>query len=332
MRVIRVDPNQPEGAAIETAADVLRHGGLVAFPTETVYGLGANALDVDAVERIYSAKGRPSYNPLIVHVPDVSAARALVSAWPERASRVATAFWPGPVTMLLPKRALVPDIVTAGLDSVALRVPANPIALALLRAAAVPLAAPSANRSTELSPTMARHVERSLGDRVDLILDGGATHLGIESTVVDLRSEQAAILRPGVIGARELEPLVGRLATPNEPTGDTVRASPGMLERHYAPRARLRLFDAVDSAKMIREAHKLVGDGARVGMLLLGSEAAGPFEIVRMPGDASRYAQRLYAALHELDDRECGVIFVERVPDEPEWLGVEDRLERASRS
>jgi L-threonylcarbamoyladenylate synthase len=332
MRVISVDPSSPDGRAIETAADVLRRGGLVAFPTETVYGLGANALDVTAVERIYSAKGRPSYNPLIVHVPDVKAARALASNWPERASRVANAFWPGPVTILLPKRALVPDIVTAGLDSVALRVPANPIALALLRAAGVPLAAPSANRSTELSPTVARHVERSLGDRVDLILDGGPTHIGIESTVIDLRSEQAAILRPGVIGARELEPLVGRLTAPNTQAGDTPRASPGMLERHYAPRAKLGLFDGVDAAKMINEARTLVADGARVGMLLLGSDAAGPFERVRMPGDASRYAQRLYAALHELDDLGCGVIFVERVPDEPEWLGVRDRLERASRS
>ena len=332
MRVIRVDPNQPEGAAIETAADVLRRGGLVAFPTETVYGLGANALDVDAVERIYSAKGRPSYNPLIVHVPDVSAARALVSAWPERASLVANAFWPGPVTMLLPKRALVPDIVTAGLDSVALRVPANPIALALLRAAAVPLAAPSANRSTELSPTMARHVERSLGDRVDLILDGGPTHVGIESTVIDLRGEQAAILRPGIVGVRELEPLVGPLAEAKVAAGDTPRVSPGMLERHYAPRADLRLFNGVGTVQMMREARVLVADGARVGMLLLGSEAAGPFEIVRMPGDAPRYAQRLYAALHELDDLGCRVIFVERVPEGPEWLGVKDRLERASRS
>jgi len=331
MRVIRVDPTSPEGAAIETAADLLRRGGLVAFPTETVYGLGANALDVNAVERIYSAKGRPSYNPLIVHVPDVNAARALVSDWPERASHIADAFWPGPVTILLPKRRLVPDIVTAGLDSVALRVPANPIALALLRAAGVPLAAPSANRSTELSPTIARHVERSLGDRVDLILDGGPTAVGIESTVVDLRHEQAAILRPGVIGARELEPLVGRLAAPNEPAGDTPRVSPGMLERHYAPRARLSLFTAVDAEQMLTEARTLVADGVRVGLLLLESDAVGPFEIARMPGDASRYAQRLYAALHELDDLGCGVVFVERVPHEPEWLGIRDRLERASR-
>ncbi|HEX4470144.1 MAG TPA: L-threonylcarbamoyladenylate synthase, partial [Gemmatimonadaceae bacterium] len=207
MRVIRVDPTSPEVSAIAQAAEILRGGGLVAFPTETVYGLGANALDAGAVERIYSAKGRPSFNPLIVHVPDADGARALASEWPEPASRVAEKFWPGPLTIVLPKRSVVPDNVTAGLDSVALRVPANPVALALLRAARIPLAAPSANRSTELSPTTARHVERSLGDRVDLILDGGQTSVGIESTVLDLRSTRAAILRPGVIGARELEAL-----------------------------------------------------------------------------------------------------------------------------
>jgi L-threonylcarbamoyladenylate synthase len=331
MRVITVDPSSPEQPAIERAAEILRRGGLVAFPTETVYGLGANALDVTAVEGIYAAKGRPSFNPLIVHVLDESAARALVSEWPERASRVAGAFWPGPVTIVLPKRAMVPDIVTAGLDSVALRVPANPIALALLRSAGLPLAAPSANRSTELSPTTARHVERSLGERVDLILDGGPTHIGIESTVVDLRGERAVILRPGVVGARELEPIVGAIAAPNEPAGEAPRASPGMLERHYAPRARLVVFDPKSADQAINEARRFTAEGVRVGLLLLGVEARDFPAVVRMPGEAARYAQRLYAALHELDDRGCRVVFVEQVPDEAEWVGVRDRLERASR-
>ena len=332
MRVIIVDPSSPEEPAIERAAEILRRGGLVAFPTETVYGLGANALDVPAVEGIYAAKGRPSFNPLIVHVPDESAARALVSEWPERASRVAREFWPGPVTIVLPKRALVPDIVTAGLDSVAVRVPANPIALALLRSAGVPLAAPSANRSTELSPTTARHVERSLGERVDLILDGGPTQLGIESTVVDLRGERAAILRPGVVGARELEPIVGAIASSNEVRGDTPRASPGMMERHYAPRARLVVFDARDAARAFDEARALVAEGTRVGMLLRGVDASGPWDIVRMPNDAAPYAHRLYAALHDLDDRGCQVVFLEQVPEEAGWGGVRDRMERASRA
>jgi L-threonylcarbamoyladenylate synthase len=330
MRIIRVDPTSPERSAIQEAAELLRHGGLVAFPTETVYGLGANALDAAAVQRIYSAKGRPSFNPLIVHVADEDGARALALHWPERASRVAKEFWPGPLTIVLPKRSIVPDNVTAGLDSVALRVPANPIALSLLRAAGVPLAAPSANRSTELSPTTARHVERSLGDRVDLILDGGPASVGIESTVLDLRTARAAILRPGVIGARELEPLVGPVASPNDIGGDAPRPSPGMMERHYAPRARLVLFDDKDAPRVFDEANRHADD-RRVGMLLRSVQGAGPSEVVRMPIDPAPYAQRLYAALHELDERGCRVVYVERPPNGAEWAGVRDRLERASR-
>jgi L-threonylcarbamoyladenylate synthase len=330
-RIVQIDPTSLDIPAIERAAEILRRGGLVAFPTETVYGLGANALDDAAVGRIFAAKGRPAFNPLIVHVSDEDAARSLVREWPERATQVARAFWPGPVTMVLRKRDLVPDIVTAGLDSVALRVPAHPIALALLGISGLPLAAPSANRSTELSPTTARHVARSLGDRLDLILDGGPTTVGIESTVVDLRGEQAAILRPGVVGPRELEPLVGALAAPNGARGDTPRASPGMLDRHYAPQARLELFDADEMGVMLEEAHRLTGGGTRVGMLLISFDAPGPWEAVRMPPDAARYAQRLYAVLHELDESGCRVIFVERVPDELAWLGVRDRLERASK-
>jgi L-threonylcarbamoyladenylate synthase len=331
MRIVRVDPTSPDQSAIEQAAEILRRGGLVAFPTETVYGIGANALDAGAVERIYSAKGRPSFNPLIVHVPDTGAARALASEWPEPASRVAEKFWPGPLTIVLPKRSVVPDAVTAGLDSVALRVPANPVALALLRAAGLPLAAPSANRSTELSPTTARHVERSLGDRVDLILDGGQTSVGIESTVLDLRSRRAAILRPGVIGARELEPLVGPIASANEVGGEAAHPSPGMMERHYAPRARLVLFEHGDAGRVFEEARREMAKGGRVGMLLWSLDWTASSEVVRMPVDSTRYAQRLYAALHELDEIGCRMIYVERVPDGAEWTGVRDRLERAAR-
>lgn len=331
MRIVTVTPTAPEAAAIEEAAAVLRRGGLVAFPTETVYGLGANALDPQAVARIFLAKGRPSFNPLIVHVRDEAAARALVREWPPQASSLAARFWPGPVTLVLHKRAIVPDIVTAGIDSVALRVPSHPVALALLRASGVPLAAPSANRSTALSPTTAKHVERSLGDRVDLILDGGPTEVGIESTVIDLRAETPVVLRPGIIGARELEPLVGPLATYNASRGDAPRPAPGMLERHYAPRARLVLFPRDDITRIREEARSLVERGTKIGMLLLDdSTAAG--RVVRMPSEPARYAQRLYATLHELDDAGCAVVFVERVPPGSEWEGVRDRLERAAKS
>ena len=322
----------PEQAAIDEAAEILRRGGLVAFPTETVYGLGANALDASAVARIFAAKGRPSYNPLIVHVPNEAAARELASEWPESASRLARAFWPGPLTIVLLKQDVVPDIVTAGLDSVALRVPAHPVALALLRATRLPLAAPSANRSMALSPTTAQHVARSLGDRVDLVLDGGATTVGIESTVVDLRGPRPALLRPGLLGAREIEPIVGALAVPNAMAGDAARPAPGMLDRHYAPRAQLRLFAAEDAPAVARETAALAARGARVAMLVLTSSAAVSSEIVRMPGDPARYAQRLYATLHDLDEAGYDVVFVERVPDGDAWAGVRDRLERASRS
>jgi L-threonylcarbamoyladenylate synthase len=329
MRVIAVDPTSPEQSVIEEAAEILRAGGLVAFPTETVYGLAANALDAAAVERIYSAKGRPSFNPLIVHVPDENGARALASVWPDRAARVAKEFWPGPLTIVLPKREKVPDNVTAGLDSVALRVPANPIALALLRAADTPLAAPSANRSTELSPTTARHVERSLGERVDLILDGGPTSVGIESTVLDLRSTRATLLRPGLIGAQELEAFVGPIVIPNEVDDEGARPSPGMMERHYAPRAEVVLFETEDAGRIFDEARRLAEHG-RVGMLLRTVQNTGESQVIRMPTDPPGYARRLYAALHELDERGCSVVYVERPPNGSEWMGVRDRLDRAS--
>ncbi|MGH7647660.1 MAG: L-threonylcarbamoyladenylate synthase, partial [Gemmatimonadaceae bacterium] len=186
VRYLTVDPEQPDADIVRRAGDVLRGGGLVAFPTETVYGLGANALDASAVARIFSAKGRPTYDPLIVHVMNVSGARAVAREWPDTAERLAAVFWPGPLTVVVPKQPFVPDIVTAGLDTVAVRVPSHPVARAILEAAAVPIAAPSANRFTEVSPTRAEHVARTLGDRVDLIIDGGPTTVGIESTVVDV--------------------------------------------------------------------------------------------------------------------------------------------------
>ena len=331
MPIVTVDPQAPDPRTIDRAAAILRAGGLVAFPTETVYGLGAHALDPSAVERIYAAKGRPAFNPLIVHVANENAARELAAEWPESAASVARAFWPGPVTVVVRKRPIVPDIVTAGLESVALRVPAHPVALALIRAAGIPIAAPSANRSTELSPTNARHVAASLGDRVDLILDGGETTVGIESTVLDLRGGRPVILRPGVIGARELEPIVGSLAHAAAVAGAVPRASPGLLDRHYAPRARLELFAPAASIRVSADAHALGTRGMKVGALLLDADLPGVEPQIRMPNDPIGYARRLYAALHALDDLGCDVVVVERVPNDELWLAVADRLERAGR-
>jgi L-threonylcarbamoyladenylate synthase len=330
MPLITVDPQHPEPELIARAAEILRRGGLVAFPTETVYGLGANALDADAVRRIYAAKGRPDYNPLIAHVSDVTSARRLVREWPEVADRLAAAFWPGPLTMVLPKASVVPDIVTAGLDSVALRVPAHPVARALIAAAGLPIAAPSANRFTELSPTRARHVERALGDRIDLIVDGGPTSVGIESTVIDLTGNRPVLLRPGIISAEELAPITGPLAAPDEPlAANAPRKSPGMVDRHYAPRATLRVFDPTHRAAAAALVRDETAAGKIVGALLLAPLAAPIRYPVQMPDEPAAYARELYATLHALDDSACDLILVEAVPATARWAGVRDRLERA---
>jgi len=329
MELLRVNPAAPDPAALARAAEVLRAGGLVAFPTETVYGLGAHALDERAVARIYAAKGRPAYNPLIAHVADADAARALVSAWPLAAELLARAFWPGPLTMVLPKRDMIPDAVTAGLPSVAVRVPGHPVALALLRAAGIPVAAPSANRFTQVSPTSAEHVVASLGDAVDLVLDGGPTTVGIESTVVDLTGPVPRVLRPGMISAEQIGAVVGAVdERPVAVEAGAARSSPGLVDRHYAPRARLLPFDDGSRAAALAEAAAATARGERVGSL-----AFSPLPVAEprlMPRRAAAYARRLYAELHELDDRGCALVLVERVPDAPEWAGVRDRLERAA--
>lgn len=291
------------------AAELIRAGKLVAFPTETVYGLGANAFDGAAVARIFGVKGRPRLSPLIVHVDSIEMARALVLRWPEAADRLARRYWPGPLTLVLPKHPSIPDIVTAGLATVGLRVPSHGVALALIRAAGVPIAAPSANPFTELSPTTAEHVRQSLGDAVDLVLDGGPSRVGIESTVLSLAADEPVLLRPGVISLPEIEVLIGPVRMAEAP-GTAAHASPGMHPGHYRPRTRLVLLAAGDAPPS--------GQGE---WLRLGRE---------MPNDPAGYAAALYAVLHRLDTRGLGWIAVERPPETPEWAGVLDRLTRAA--
>lgn len=334
MRLVPIDPAAPDPAVLDEAARVLRAGGLVAFPTETVYGLGAHALDPAAVARIYAAKGRPAYNPLIVHVASADDAAMVVREWPPIARRLADAFWPGPLTLVLPRRPEVPDAVTAGLPTVAVRVPAHPVALALLRAARVPVAAPSANRSTEVSPTTARHVAKSLGGAVDLIIDGGPTSVGIESTVLDLSRGRPTILRPGVLGPAELEPLVGPVDVATAVKQGAPLPSPGMMDRHYAPRARVRLYDArdaVDRAEAMGEATVESARGGLVGALVVADHDLPAARVVRLGVEPRAYASALYGALHDLDDAGCTLILIERVPSDVSWMGVRDRLDRASR-
>jgi len=291
------------------AAELIRSGGLVAFPTETVYGLGANALDAAAVERIFTVKSRPRQSPLIVHVDSIDMARSLVLAWPAAAESLARHYWPGPLTLVLPKQPSIPDVVTAGLATVGLRVPAHPLALALIRAAGVPIAAPSANPFTGLSPTTAEHVRHSLGDAVDMVLDGGPATVGIESTVLSLAGEDPLLLRPGMIALPEIEALIGpvRIAQ-GTPAGG--HASPGMHAQHYRPCTPLVLLAAGDAPPAGR------GEWLRAGR--------------EMPAEPVAYAARLYAELHRLDAQGLDWIAVERPPDTPGWAGVLDRLTRAA--
>jgi L-threonylcarbamoyladenylate synthase len=291
---------------VERAAALIRAGKLVAFPTETVYGLGANALDAAAVARIFDAKRRPRTSPLIVHVDSVEMARDLATSWPTAAETLARRYWPGPLTLVLPKQPRIPDIVTAGLTTVGLRMPAHPIALELIRAAGVPIAAPSANRFTELSPTAAGHVPEELADAV---LDGGPARVGIESTVLSL-VDAPLLLRPGVIPLPELEALIGPVAVATAAAAEGPHPSPGMHDRHYRPSTPLYLLCAGDPLP--------AGRGA---LLRIGIE---------MPADPLGYAAALYGTLHRLDAEAYDWIAVERPPDTAEWAGVLDRLRRAA--
>ncbi|VTS02631.1 translation factor sua5 : Uncharacterized protein OS=Actinoplanes utahensis GN=MB27_13500 PE=4 SV=1: Sua5_yciO_yrdC: SUA5 [Gemmata massiliana] len=333
--VLKVDPTNPEPDVIRRAADVIRAGGLVAFPTETVYGLGANALSADAVAGIFTAKGRPSTNPLIVHVsgpaepvppvpqarrvPDVTEVLNVASAWPETAARLAARFWPGPLTLVVPKRDSVPDIVTACGPTVAVRCPNHPVARALIRAAGTPLAAPSANRSTELSPTRAEHVLKSLNERIDLLLDGGPCSGGLESTVVDVTGEFPRLLRPGLITVSMLEEVCGRVEAGVRSEG--VARSPGQMVKHYSPRTPLVLTEDADT-----EHQRLMELGLRV--ISLGYDLIYDYKFIS--DDPGEYAADLYAALHELDNGQYDRIVIEMPPDTPEWAAVRDRLTRAA--
>jgi L-threonylcarbamoyladenylate synthase len=335
MRLQPVDPTAPDPDVIADAAARLRIGELVAFPTETVYGLGANALDASAVARIYAAKGRPSYNPVIVHVASAEAARSVVTSWPRAAELLAAAFWPGPLTLVLPKASQIPDAASAGLPLIGVRVPANPVALALLRAARIPVAAPSANKSNQLSPTTATHVARGLADVDGIVLDGGPCVVGIESTVLDLSGDEPVLLRPGGVSVAALETVLGvpvrRAAAAT--AHDAPRRSPGALDRHYAPRAPVRLVPSHDAVALSTSIDSVRGEGRRIGVLVW-SDFDLPFGedvvVCLLPAQAEAYAAGLFAALHGFDESGVSAIVVEAVPDVPAWDAVRDRLRRAA--
>jgi L-threonylcarbamoyladenylate synthase len=279
------------------------------------------------VQRIYDAKGRPAINPLIVHVAGVAAARELTVDWTPLAERLADAFWPGPLTLVLRKQAIIPAIVTAGGDTVGLRMPAHQVALALLNEVQLPIAAPSANPANQVSPTTAQHVIDGLGDAIDLVIDGGPTNVGIESTVVDATDTVPRVLRPGMIDLDALAGVAAHATTVDAMDAGQVLRSPGMLGKHYAPRATLVMVDITELPMAVRSARDA---GSRpLGVLTFGSVDADVVE--RMPRDAAGYARRLYAALHAMDAAGCAQVLVERPPHTAPWAAINDRLERAAR-
>ena len=305
--------------AIAEAGEIIAAGGLVVFPTETVYGLGAHALNPMAVARIFEVKQRPRFDPLIVHVADVAMAESLWQRIPAIARRLIDAFWPGPLTLVLPKRAHVPDIVTAGLTTVAVRMPGHPVALALIRAARVPIAAPSANPFGYLSPTRAEHVAAVLGDRVDLILDGGPCPYGVESTVVLIEGERLIVLRPGALPIEDIERTVGPVVLR---TRATRPRSPGQLPRHYAPRVPVRIGTYTE----IREP-----PDRRIGYLAWQTPPpvdVAAVEVLSSSGDLREAAARLFDCLHRLDAAGVDVIYAEPVPEVGLGRAIMDRLRR----
>jgi L-threonylcarbamoyladenylate synthase len=327
-------PSAETDAALDRAADVVRRGGLVAIPTETVYGLAANALDDEAVTAIYRAKGRPAGNPVIVHVADAASARSLSGVWTDTAERIASRLWPGPVTVVVPRGPRIGDVVTANGSTVALRCPAHRLTRRFIERCGLPLAAPSANRSEAVSPTTAAHVLAGLGDRIELILDAGPCARGIESTVIDCTTSPPTILRPGPLSRAVLEEVIGgTVAWCDAPAAHGSTRSPGQQPRHYAPRT---LLDVAGDPVAAVAVH--LAAGLRVGWLT--SRVDDPdvrrladsreLVVVPMPADADAYATRLYATLHALDQRGLDRIVVDAPPATDAWAAVADRLRRAA--
>ena len=340
--LVKINPSFPQRHWLQKAATILRTGGLVAFPTETVYGLGADALNPAAVEKIFAAKQRPGWDPLIVHVRDLAMAESLASELPANFRPLAEKFWPGPLTLVVKKNPRVPDAVTAGRPNVALRMPKHPVAMTLLMEAGLPIAAPSANQFGRPSPTRAEHVVTDLGKRVDLILDAGPTQLGVESTVLDLTQSPPAILRPGGVTREQLEALLGPVTLAPSVADELARqglAGPGMTQQHYAPRGRVELFEGdrqIVIERLSARAAELRQRGHCVAALVSDemlpvvepvTELVASFGVW---GDWEKLAQRVFAAFRVFDSQGAIVILCVLPPAEGIGLAVRDRMQRAA--
>ena len=320
-------------AAVQRAAELLRAGETVALPTETVYGLAANALDAKAVERIFQIKGRPAHNPIIVHVASMEMAKGCVANWPALASSLAKSFWPGPLTLVLPRAAEIPGIITAGGPTVGVRWPSHPFIQAVIHECDFPLAAPSANLSNRVSPTNAEHVRKSLGDRIRLIVDGGQAQIGIESTVLDISCSPPRLLRPGMIHEQALLAVTGELALGASESPEVLK-SPGLLRKHYSPKAKLVVWSWADEAELKVRSAECGVRSSRVHVVahtrILSGAGFGRVSVI--PHDATAFARAIYAELHQCDEAGAELIVVEALPDTPDWSAIADRLRRAAAS
>lgn len=318
-------------AAVNRAAELLRAGEVVALPTETVYGLAANAFDETAVAKIFEVKGRPAHNPIIVHVASVEMARRCVSDWPPVAEAFARSFWPGPLTLVLPRSSQIPDNVTASGETVGVRWPSHPFIQAVICACDFPLAAPSANPSNQISPTNAIHVQKSLGKKISLIVDGGQSQVGIESTVIDLTAQPPRLLRPGMIHTESLLAVSGELQLGFGESEEVLR-SPGLLKKHYSPKAKLRMETWASEAELFRQISSLGFAIERTHIIAHShiplSEKWARVSVI--PHDAEAFARAIYAELHQCDEAGAELIIVEGLPNTESWRAVKDRLQRAA--
>ena len=351
---VKINPQKPEKEILQKAAEIIKKGGLVAFPTETVYGLGGNSLDKKAVRKIFEAKGRPFDNPLIVHVADIRDLSKLAKKIPEEAKILTKRFWPGPLTLVLFKKKIVPNEVTAGARTVAIRMPKNKIALELIKLAGSPIAAPSANLAGKPSPTTAGHVSEDLGERVDLILDGGKTKIGVESTVLDLTCKPPLILRPGGVSLEELKKVLKEIKPHpfllGEKLKDKIVKSPGMKGRHYAPQAPLILVEGKTSKERVLKIQNLIkyyqksrprrkfGPGKNKKVGVLASVETKKFyrdaDLILTPGsrkNLEKVAQNLFKTLREFDKKRVDIILAETFPEKGIGFAIMDRLKKAAK-
>jgi len=336
-KIIKVNPKNPQISKIKQAARLIRQGNLVAFPTETVYGLGANALSHPAVKKIFTAKGRPSDNPLIIHIYDKNDIYLLAKDIPKITEKIIRRFWPGPLTIVLKKSQIVPKITTGGLNTVAIRMPKNKIVNLLLREAGVPIAAPSANFAGKPSPTLARHVYDDLKDRIDLIIDGGQTSIGIESTVIDLSRKRPMLLRPGGATLEEIQKTIGRIDVhPFLKSGklNSVSRSPGMKYRHYSPAAKLILIEGTKQnvnkkiSQLIKAYKK---QRKRVGVMTIDKNFSQKADMIKYVGNSfESIATNLFKTFREFDSKRIDIILMQGVSQRGLGLGIMNRLSKAA--